>query len=44
MQQLIITKTQKSHQIGLYIKNVITTDDKVTANHFNMFFTSIADI
>ena len=35
--------TQKSRQISSYINNVITTDDKAIANHFNKFFTSIAD-
>ena len=29
--------TQKSRQISLYINNVITTDDKAIANHFNKF-------
>ena len=32
-----------SRQISLYIKNVITTDDKAIAIHFNKFFTSVAD-
>ena len=35
--------TKKSRQISSYINNVITTDDKAIANHFNKFFTSIAD-
>ena len=37
------TNAQKSPQIILYKNNVITTDDKALANHFNKFFTSIAD-
>ena len=44
MQSLIITKThKKSRQTSLYINYVITTDDKAIANHFNKFFTAIAD-
>ena len=35
--------TKKSRQISSYINNVITTDDKAIANHFNKFFTSTAD-
>ena len=39
-----MTKTQKkSRQISLYTNNVITTDDKTIANHFNKFFTTIVD-
>ena len=35
--------TKKSLHVSLYINNVITTDDKVIANHFDKIFISITD-